>query len=349
MEEVSPRLWERVWDAVGPVDPAERAAWLHGEPDGDPDTDASDEDPALDAGPPDPRFRPWDLQDEATLVEGDARRAVLDAAIAAFDAIADAPIDPGNDEGPFFTVADLMDLDQVQRAFGVLERMAPHPWCYRSGGSRAALLGRLAQLGRHEEAEARMAGFDSTDPFVGHWRAVACGRRAAAALGQEPLQDVLARVGFGAMSDEERLQVVMAMTRAPPPHDALEALNAVGTLTDARRRAIGVGYLAVAWWEALPAEVWIEAVEAGPDGGSALLGLVNEGGETVLRAAERVLRQRPEAAAFPELLAASTDVRAVEGCAEAWLGARPRRFDVEPAPLRAWLARAGVGPVSRRG
>ncbi|MCB9675722.1 MAG: hypothetical protein H6737_11430 [Alphaproteobacteria bacterium] len=334
-------LWRRIWEAVGPEDPLERAAWLRGDEAEDGDDDGEDGAPEP---TPDPRFRPWDLQDEATLVEGDARRAVLDAAIAAFDAIADAPIDPGNDEGPFWAVARLFDLDQVHRAFDVLDRMAPHPWTYRLGGSRSALIGRLADLGQLAEAEARMADFDASDPFATHWRAVACGRWVAAALGTAPLPALLERVGFASFASDAQFQLLCALWDVPVPGAPLarDALAAARSVPDPRIRSLVVRYFAEAWWAALPPEEWIGAVQAEQDAALALLDLADTGGPVALRAAEALLRVRPDAAAFAELLECDADPAVLEACAEAWLATGPSRWALDRDALRPWLVRAGA-------
>lgn len=115
--------------------------------------DDLDEGPAPDSDPRDP-FLPWTLGDRACEAADDARPALLDASIAAFDAIALRPIDPGNDLGPFTRIAHLLDEPQVRRALAVTDRMAGADWGVELDHARAYLLARLAELGAIAEAEA---------------------------------------------------------------------------------------------------------------------------------------------------------------------------------------------------
>ncbi|MBZ5715779.1 hypothetical protein [Nannocystis pusilla] len=102
--------------------------------------------------PSDP-YLPWRLEELAEVVPPSSRAAVVDRAIEAFAAIALAPIDPGNDPGPFAAMAHWMDLDQVRRAIAVSERMATADWGHQLSQARAYLYTQLAALGRVDEAE----------------------------------------------------------------------------------------------------------------------------------------------------------------------------------------------------
>lgn len=116
--------------------------------------DADDPDPvAADPDPSDP-FLPWTLGDHARDASGRERERLLDASIAAFDAIALRPIDPGNDLGPFTRIAALMDESQARRALAVIARMTGAGWGPSElDHARAYLFARLAELGRIDEAE----------------------------------------------------------------------------------------------------------------------------------------------------------------------------------------------------
>lgn len=331
----SAELWRRVWDAVGPLDEDARRAWLTGVERPVVPLHVEDQGPSAR-----PRFAAWDIQERARDSDGEERARWLDRAIEAFDAIADDPRDPGNDEGPFHAVARWMDRDQVGRALAVLERMAPHPWPYRVGGSRAALVGRLAALGDLDAAWGQLARFDRSDPFAGHWIAQARGSWAAFAT-HLSVAERLQRLDLSEMSEEERWLVLRTASGEGPVHDhPRDWLEAHATLEDPQLRSLGVRYLAADRWEALPSSEWIRAVRRESDASTALLGLVDEGGVEVLRAAEAELRTAPEGDAFAELLRhPMADPWVVEASGWAWLEGNPGRYELDPGPLRHWLER----------
>ncbi|WP_170136264.1 hypothetical protein [Nannocystis exedens] len=111
----------------------------------------ADEEPgSIDPGDP---FFAWRLSELAEASAPEGRAAVIDRAIEAFAAIALAPIDPGNDPGPFARLAPWMDEAQLRRAIAVSERMATADWRHQLSHARACLFVRLAALGRVDEAE----------------------------------------------------------------------------------------------------------------------------------------------------------------------------------------------------
>ncbi|MEZ4316229.1 MAG: hypothetical protein R3F61_01945 [Myxococcota bacterium] len=122
-------------------------------------------------------FDAWRLARQAEDAGPEDREALWDATMEAFARIASTPVDPGNDEGPFWAVASALDLHRVHQALAIVDRMAETPgWTYRLNGSRAALAGRLAALGRFDEALEQVARLDPEDGFFRHWRADAWGR-----------------------------------------------------------------------------------------------------------------------------------------------------------------------------
>jgi len=104
---------------------------------------------SIDPGDP---YLPWRLEELAQVVPPASRAAVVDRAIEAFAAIALAPIDPGNDPGPFAAMAHWMDEAQVRRAIAVSEKMATADWGHQLSEARAYLYTQLAALGRVDEA-----------------------------------------------------------------------------------------------------------------------------------------------------------------------------------------------------
>lgn len=126
---------------------------LAGDPREDEDEALEDEEaPPASIDPGDP-YLPWRLEELAQVVPPSSRAAVVDRAIEAFSAIALAPIDPGNDPGPFAAMAHWMDEAQVRRAIAVSEKMATADWGHQLSEARAYLYTQLAALGRVDEAE----------------------------------------------------------------------------------------------------------------------------------------------------------------------------------------------------
>ncbi|MCA9698002.1 MAG: hypothetical protein KC431_10800 [Myxococcales bacterium] len=116
-------------------------------------------------------FDAWRLGRSAEGAKGPEAERLWDQTMAAFEAIAATPIDPGNDEGPFWAIARAMDERRVRQAIGIVERMAATPgWTYRLNGSRVALAARLAVLGHLDEAREWVDRLDPLDAFHRHWR-----------------------------------------------------------------------------------------------------------------------------------------------------------------------------------
>lgn len=131
-------------------------------------------------------FEAWRLGDHATTLAGPERSQAFDRAIDAFERLIPTPIDPGNDEGPFWAIARHLSLDQTRRALSILGRMQARDWCYELAGSRAALGTRLAWLGQPEEALAVLQQIGTEGDFDAHWRATAWGGLVSGRLAHEP-------------------------------------------------------------------------------------------------------------------------------------------------------------------
>jgi len=343
-------LWSAVCKASGPVAEADHQRWLRGLG-GSFRSPAPVPAPPVQASPPaERRFYPWWCQERAAASRGPERRLWLDRALDAFAEIADAPTDVGNDEGPLWAVARWFDRDQVHRGFALLESMAPFDWPYRLGGSRAALIGRLAELGELDAAWEQLEGFSPNDSFSDHWCAVALGRWLAAATHRGlTLASGLHRVGFSQLSPAQRYVLLDEVWHSPAfrprPGDARSWLDLARGLEDSTERSLSVRYLAASAWPALPAVEWIDAVTAEREAAAGLLELVDVGGAEVLAALEALLRFEPRGELFPELLEhPDAELSVVEACGRRWLRGGPSRFDLDPAALRCWLERAGVGP-----
>jgi hypothetical protein len=105
----------------------------------------------------------WLLGAAARELPEQERGPVLDAALAEFAAIVATPTSPGNDDGPFVDLADLLSEPQVRRALELCARMQPHGWGGDLERSRLHLHLRLAALGRVDEAAAAIAAIDRPD------------------------------------------------------------------------------------------------------------------------------------------------------------------------------------------
>lgn len=90
------------------------------------------------------------------LPEGE-RGPVLDAALDEFAQIVATPTSPGNDDGPFVELADLLSEPQVRRALDLVAEMDRHGWGVDLEHARLHLHLRLAALGRLDEAAAAIA------------------------------------------------------------------------------------------------------------------------------------------------------------------------------------------------
>ena len=163
----------------------------------------------------------WRLGRRAMNATGPEAEALWDRMLAEFEAIASTPVDPGNDEGPFWAVARAMDAGRVRKALEIVAQMAETPgWTYRLNGSRAALAGRLAVLGHLDEATDWTTKLDPLDDFVIHWRSILWGAVIGARRVWKP--------GHGASGLPDGLdlhQVFLQMERieGPPPTDTERA------------------------------------------------------------------------------------------------------------------------------
>lgn len=292
--------------------------------------DPTEPEPELD--PSDP-FLPWRLGDRALAAPEPRRAALLDAAIAAFDAIALQPIDPGNDLGPFTRIADLMSEAQVRRSLAVLGRMAGAAW----GGmeyayAQAYLDSRLAELDLVEEAESLLVRI--ADPSI---RAFARGRvlgHRIAGGGEGALP------GVGELPGEQLHAFVSGLAQALPNPSrplACACLDLARAHPDAPIRGHALEVL-VGYWSALgPLAVWLPAVREHPD------------------AVRRISLMLDLAAAHPTDPDAPALVRAALAEIEGSGGPGPWIDEIvavrvhvsDPAPLFArWMSDAARGPRS---
>ena len=189
--------------------------------------------------PADPRFEAWRLGDLARDASGAEQEQLLDAMIEAYAAIVHTPIDPGNDEGPFWAVAPLLDEPRLRAAIALVEQMEAERWVYGLGGTWAALLGQLAALGFVEEALAGITRIDRCDPFAVHWLAEAYGR--ILAVWDAPVTERLAVVTVDLQDPDVRYRLLSALVWVdnPLPADELQDWTAFAEATaDPRMRAL---------------------------------------------------------------------------------------------------------------
>lgn len=105
----------------------------------------------------------WLLGAAARELPEPERGPVLDAALAEFAHIVATPTSPGNDDGPFVELADLLSESQVRRALDLVAEMADHRWGVDLEHARLHLHLRLAALGHLDEAAAAIAGLSHPD------------------------------------------------------------------------------------------------------------------------------------------------------------------------------------------
>ncbi|MCB9687534.1 MAG: hypothetical protein H6738_16435 [Alphaproteobacteria bacterium] len=258
-----------------------------------------------------PGFEAWEHGEAALWASTDEERGRwLDRALDAFDAIARHPIDPGNDEGPMWAIAHLLDEPRLRRALAIADRMEGAGWTYDLGGTRAALTARLAALGHVDEALSRVPGIGGTDPFAPHWRAEAWGGVLGAMLAADPtvLADQLwARISDPLERDEAfRYRVLDAVLHACPEAPSAAAVRSWLAFADGlppRLRQLSVQHVAEQWPEALPTETWVAVCEGLPEPVDALLDLAGAvpRPRPLLEAALRLLGDTPPADALPAL------------------------------------------------
>lgn len=204
-------------------------------------------------------FTAWRLGDRALDLESPEREAMLERAIDAFEELVSTPVDPGNDEGPFWKIASALDGRQVHRALAILDRMDATKWCYRLAGSRSQLAIRLAKLGHDAEALQQLEHMMTTDAFAAHWRAETVGGIAGVRLARDPTASVELPPG----DSEWRLRVLSGVVdqlrdQPPPSRHRVEACIAYAhEITDERIRRLALEWL-TCWITALPVERWVE-------------------------------------------------------------------------------------------
>jgi hypothetical protein len=218
----------------------------------------------------------WRLGDRARALPEAERGPVLDLAIDAFAAIALTPTSPGNDEGPFWAIARMLDEAQVRRALAVVDRMEAADWKGDLCASRAALIGRLARLGHPDEAEGLIPRIGTVDALAGHFRAVAWGGVLGARLALDPGAR-FDGLPAGAAEDPEHhdgrwryrvVETVIGVFRdcAPPDPANIEALIGFALSFEPRYRQLALEDMIQGFPTGLPARRWLDLVLAECEG-----------------------------------------------------------------------------------
>jgi hypothetical protein len=199
-----------------------------------------------------------------------ASHALLERAIDAFDAIALTPTDPGNDEGPFWAIARLLDEPQVRRALAIVERMSTVRWYGNLSGSRKALAVRLAWLGHWQEAVVHLQKLSEPDDRAACWGGIIGARLALEpALPFEDARAIAEEVpGSGSAEWQYALldELLYQLSDRPALDRArIEACVAfVAGFDDPRLRRLGVEHLFGVWPGALELARWMEIIRATP-------------------------------------------------------------------------------------
>ncbi|MCY1064582.1 hypothetical protein OV090_07405 [Nannocystis sp. RBIL2] len=223
------------------------------------DEEAPTDEEAGSIDPGDPFFA-WRLSELAEASAPEGRAAVVDRAIEAFAAIALAPIDPGNDPGPFARLAPWMDEAQLRRAIAVSERMATADWRHQLSHARACLFVRLAALGRVDEAERLLPAIadavvraDAHGQIFGH--RVAFGEAWSLPAGDTWSDDSLF------------LRFIVGLTQVlePPAHAPSEALlrgclDRACTVGEVELRSAALQVLVDSWHATGPVALWASRV-----------------------------------------------------------------------------------------
>lgn len=218
-------------------------------------------------------FTAWRLGERAWQLPEPERGPFLDRAIEEFEAIALTPVSPGNDEGPFWAIARLLDESRVRRALTVVDHMEGADWKGDLCASRASLIARLALLGHAEEAERMIPRIGTKDTLAAHFRAVAWGGVIGARLCPDPsarFEGLFARSADDPAHHEPewRLQVLTAMAavfdddRPPPDAANVEAMVALARPFEPRLRAIALETLLQGMVRSLPVARWLEVILA---------------------------------------------------------------------------------------
>lgn len=219
---------------------------------GDDDDEEEDDDGGLlsvAALDPSSRFYAWDLAERAVAAEPNARSAWVDDSLDAFEAIIDAPRDPGNDAGPMCAMAAVMNRAQLRRAWGIAARMRASGWLPNQ--TAAYLVRRAAAL--EERALARTWLVSISDFEV---RALALG---FAAAWSEPLlaaEDSAMVEGRGLT---EFVRGLVWALDAPSEAQVATCLRLVDGHPNADGRD-GALTLLEPWYAVGPVQPWLDAI-----------------------------------------------------------------------------------------
>lgn len=113
-------------------------------------------------------WRPWILSRLALDAAPAERTRYVSAAIEAFETTVDQPRDPGNDNGPFSSIARFMNLSQARVALQICEQMEVSGWEFVDG-SRAHIAVQLAAHGDFAGADAARAPLVSRPNGTGRY------------------------------------------------------------------------------------------------------------------------------------------------------------------------------------
>jgi hypothetical protein len=214
----------------------------------------------------------WRLGEAAEAAPAGERGPILDRAIEAFAEIALTPVSPGNDEGPFWAMAQLLDEPRVRRALAVVDRMEAASWESDRCAARASLLGRLAWLGHADEAERLIPRIGAEARLASHWRANAWGRVIAARMAQDPalrFEALFARSEGDPdhHAEQWRWDLLAALLlalheRSPPDVENVEALIDLARSFEPKKREVALEDLMQTFFAVLPAERWLSVVLA---------------------------------------------------------------------------------------
>lgn len=279
-------------------------------------------------------FTAWRLGSQALGMPSPQREAMLDRAIDEFEALIPTPVDPGNDEGPFWEIASALDERQVRRALAIVDRMDPSRWCYQLAGSRSQLAIRLALLGHGREAMLQIDHMRTGDPFAASWRAQTLGGLVGARLALDPALDPSALLDQPAdqPADGEVLGGLLAVLRDRPPPSIAWVEACVAYAQRVADRSHALEGLATAWLDALPIERWlalgvaplvlIEAVDDAGGDPTELLALVPRDASTFCELCRYRAYLAPTSC-YPAWIA--------------WLRTPGSPLELELAPVLAWL------------
>jgi hypothetical protein len=208
----------------------------------------------------------WRVGDEARKLPPDQRARLLDRALDEFAAIALTPVNPGNDEGPFWAIAHLLDEQRVRRALEIVARMDAADWKGDLDASRAALLSQLALSGHADEAELHIERI--VGPFCAHWRGCAWGGILGARMVLDPaarFETLFVRALRDPMNENPELRfhllgyVLIALEDcAPPDADNVEALIALAQTFSLESRLGALEDLMGQFTRVLSPERWLD-------------------------------------------------------------------------------------------